>query len=106
MFQSELIAMVAGLPASPTLLSAAQSCVVAKVWWVLCVHLTLLLHNTHLRAAASAWCVCLRAARVGGVHVRLRFSFLQPRAGWKSSPLVENGEAAVEGGGFIQIRII
>lgn len=105
MFQSELIAIVAGLPASPTLLSAAQSCVVAKVWWVLCVHLTLLLHNTHLRAAASAWCVCLRAARVGGVHVRLCgvFSTAEGRLGELSASREWRG---CSGGEFIQISII
>lgn len=46
------------------------------------------------------------------MHVRLcvlekrALFFLQPRAGWKSSLLVEGGEAAVGKGGFIQIRII
>lgn len=78
---------------------STQSCVVAKVWWVLCVHLTLLLHNTHLWAAASAWCVCLRAARVGGVHVRLCgcFSTAEGRLGALSA---SREVAAVEGSLF------
>lgn len=57
MFRSELITNVASPPTHPHLALRRlelAAFVIAKVWWVFCDHLTLVLHNTHLQAEASA----------------------------------------------------